>query len=141
MQIKNILATKGMKVVTIRPDQTLREVVTTLATNKIGALVVVDLQNKPVGIISERDVIRVASQNEKFLTNLVRDVMTKDVIFGSPNDDVHSVQKTMTEGHFRHLPIVEGGKLTGIISIRDVVKAMLDEYAGEIDTLQTMIKG
>jgi len=141
MQIKNILATKGMKVVTIRPDQTLRDVVATLATNKIGALVVVDDQNKPVGIISERDIIRVASQDEKFLSLPVKGVMTTKVIVGSPQDDVHAVEKTMTLGHFRHLPIVEGGKLTGIVSIRDIVKAMLDKYEGEIDTLQTFIKG
>lgn len=141
MQIKNILATKGMNVITIRPDQTLSDVVAVLTERRIGALVVVDARNKPVGIISERDIIRAASQSEKFFARTVQEVMTTNLIVGSPNDDAHSVEKTMTERHFRHLPIVEDGKLMGMISIRDIVKAMLDEYEGKIDTLQTIIKG
>ncbi len=141
MQIKHILATKGINVVTIRPDQTLRDVVMTLAKNKIGALVVVNDQGKPVGIISERDIIRAASQNENFSTQPVQGMMTTAVITGSPHDDVRSVQKTMTEKRFRHLPIMEEGKLAGMISIGDIVKAMLEEYEGEIETLQTYVKG
>lgn len=141
MQIKNILATKGMQVITIRPEQTLRDVVTMLSERRIGALVVVDGAGKPVGIISERDIIRTASHDDKFFGRQVKEAMTTAVIFGSPNDDVHSVEKTMTERHFRHLPIVEDGKLTGMISIRDIIKALLGKYEGEIDTLQTVIKG
>ncbi len=141
MQIKNILAKKGMNVITIRPDQTLRDVVALLAKHKIGVLVVVDASGKPAGIISERDIIRVADQNENFFKTRIDAVMTKDVVVGSPDDDLKSVQQTMTQRKFRHLPVMEQGKLIGIISIGDVVKAIVEEYQGEIETLQTQITG
>lgn len=141
MQIKNILAKKGMNVITIRPDQTLRDVVALLAKHKIGVLVVVDASGKPAGIISERDIIRVADQNENFFKTRIDTVMTKDVVVGSPDDDLKSVQQTMTQRKFRHLPVMEQGKLIGIISIGDVVKAIVEEYQGEIETLQTQITG
>jgi CBS domain-containing protein len=141
MQIKHILATKGVSVITIRPEQTLRDAVAALAKHRIGALVVVNEKGLPVGIISERDIIRAASQNGKFFDLSVKQVMTTNVTTGSPQDDLKSVEKTMTERRFRHLPIVDEGKLAGIISIGDVVKAMVEEYQGEIDTLQTYIKG
>ncbi len=141
MQIKNILAKKGMNVITIRPDQTLRDVVALLAKHKIGVLVVVDASGKPAGIISERDIIRVADQNKNFFKTRVDTVMTKDVVVGSPDDDLKSVQQTMTQRKFRHLPVMEHGKLIGIVSISDLVKAIVEEYQGEIETLETQITG
>lgn len=141
MQIKHILAKKGMNVVTIRPDQNLRDVIAALAKHKIGVLVVVDVSGKPTGIISERDIIRVADQNENFFKVRVDAVMIKDVIVGSPEDDLKSVQQTMTLRRFRHLPVVEQGKLVGIVSISDLVKAIVEEYQGEIETLETQITG
>jgi CBS domain-containing protein len=141
MQIKNILAKKGMNVITIRPDQTLRDVVAVLASHKIGAIVVVDAAGKPIGIISERDIIRVANQTKNFFETRIDSVMTKDVVIGSPDDDLKSVQRTMTQRKFRHLPVMEQGKLVGIISIGDVVKAFVEQYQGEIETLQTQIAG
>jgi CBS domain-containing protein len=141
MQIKNILAKKGMNVITIRPDQTLRDVVAVLAQRKIGVLVVVDPGGKPVGIISERDVIRIAHQTEDFFKIRIDAVMTKDVVVGSPDDDLKSVQQTMTQRKFRHLPVMEQGRLVGIVSISDLVKAIVEEYQGEIETLETQITG
>lgn len=67
--------------------------------------------------------------------------MSRGVVTGSPQDDLHSVLRTMTENRFRHLPITEEGKLAGIVSIGDIVKAQLDEYQGEIDTLETRVTG
>ncbi len=121
MQIKHILAKKGLNVITIRPDQTLRDVVAVLAKNRIGALVVVDNAGKPVGIISERDIIRVAGQNENFYKLRVDQVMTKKVVVGSPEDDLKSVEHTMTQKRFRHLPVMEQGKLVGIVLRSDIV--------------------
>lgn len=141
MQIKHILAKKGMNVVTIRPDQNLRDVVALLAKQKIGALVVVDVSGKPVGIITERDIIRAASARDNFFNSRVDAVMTKDVVVGSPEDDLKSVQLTMARRKFRHLPVVEQGKLCGIVSITDLIQAIVDQYQGEIETLETQITG
>ncbi len=111
-----------------------------MAKRRIGALVVVDAQGKLTGIISERDVVRLAAAHGAAAFDLViGDVMTKDVIIGTPQDDVLSVAHTMTERRFRHLPILEGDELIGMISIGDVMKAQRDAYRGEIDTLQTHI--
>lgn len=141
MNVRTILATKGTHVVTVRPDQTIREAVRLLAQHNIGALVAVDEAGKPVGIISERDIVRAAARYEDrdIFAMRVEEIMTKNVITGAPQDDLHSVAHTMTERRFRHLPIVEGGRLVGIVSIGDVVKAQRDLYQGEVDTLQTQI--
>jgi CBS domain-containing protein len=139
MNVKRILAVKGTNVVTIRPEQLVREATVLLGKHNIGALVVVDEADKPVGIISERDIIRQAARNEQVFTQVVGEIMTRDLITGLPQDDLHSVANTMTEKRIRHLPIVEKGKLVGIVSIGDVVKAQRDHYRGEVDTLQTQI--
>ncbi len=140
MQISTILATKDSTVVTVRPDQTVREAVALLADKRIGAVVVVDEANRPIGIVSERDVVRVLAQNDHVLSEPVSRVMTIDVIIARPGDDSKAVSKTMTVKRFRHLPVMDHGELVGIISIGDVVKAQLDEYEGEIETLQTRVE-
>jgi CBS domain-containing protein len=139
MKISNILATKGIVVYTIRPSQTAHNAVALLARHNIGALVVVDDEGRPVGIISERDIVRALVRGDDVLTKTVDQVMTKTVISALPQDDIQSVMQTMTDKRFRHLPVVEQGKLSGIVSIGDVIKALLAEYRGEIDTLQTQI--
>ncbi len=139
MKVKSILATKGTNVITIRPEQSVKDAVILLAKHNIGALIVVDESGQPIGIISERDIIRTAARREDVFLRPVSKVMTKDVITGVPQDDLISVAHTMTEKRFRHLPIIDRGKLVGIISIGDVVKAQRDQYQGEIDTLQTQM--
>ena len=141
MNIKSILAKKGMNVVTIRPEQVIREAISRLAEYNIGALVVMDETNLPVGILSERDITRALANDEQIFSKLVSDLMTKNVITALPQDDLISVANTMTEKRVRHLPVVEKGKLVGIVSIGDVLKAQRDQYKGEVDTLQTQILG
>jgi CBS domain-containing protein len=141
MNIKSILAKKGMNVVTIRPEQVIREALSRLAEYNIGALVVMDETNLPVGILSEPDITRALANDEQIFSKLVSDLMTKNVITALPQDDLISVANTMTEKRVRHLPVVEKGKLVGIISIGDVLKAQRDQYKGEVDTLQTQILG
>ena len=141
MNVARLLATKGMNVVTIRPDQTIREAIDLLVRHNIGALVVVEETDKPVGIISERDVVRQLARNEALFTDPVGSIMTRHVITGMPQDDLQTVAKTMTEKRIRHLPLVDQGKLVGIISIGDVVRAQRDQYQGEIETLHTQILG
>lgn len=139
MKLMRILATKTGDVITIHPERQIREAVQLLAEYNIGALVVVDEKDKPVGILSERDIVRRAVENEDVFSERVQDIMTKRVIIGMPQDDLYSVINTMTEKRFRHLPIMDEGRLIGIISIGDVLKAQRDAYQGEIDTLETQI--
>lgn len=141
MNIKSILAKKGMSVVTIRPEQSIREAIARLAKYNIGALVVMDETDLPVGILSERDITRTLASDEHIFAKSVGDLMTKNVITGLPQDDLISVANTMTEKRIRHLPVVDKGKLVGIVSIGDVLKAQRDQYKGEVDTLQTQILG
>jgi CBS domain-containing protein len=140
MQISNILAKKGGTVFTLKPGQTIREAIALLVGKRIGALMVVDETGKVVGLLSERDIIREAARNEALFDQPVSGIMTKDVIVAHPGDDLKAVEKTMTERRFRHLPIMDHGELVGIVSIGDVVKAALDEYEGEIETLQTRVE-
>ena len=139
MNIASLLASKGAKVVTIGPEQTVRDALKLLAQHNIGALVVVDGGARPVGILSERDVVRAAARSESLFGDAVSRLMTRDVIVGLPSDDLVSVGVTMTEKRIRHLPVVEGGRLVGIVSIGDVVKAQRDKYQGEVDTLQIQL--
>jgi CBS domain-containing protein len=139
MNIARILATKGGDVFTIRPVHTIRQALGILAERNVGALIVVDGDGHPVGMLSERDIVRNLARNDQLLGQTVDSIMTKDVIVGSPQDDLVTVVYTMTERRIRHLPVVNAGALVGIVSIGDVVKAQRDQYEGEVDTLQTQI--
>jgi CBS domain-containing protein len=136
MNIASLLASKGVKVVTIGPHESIRGALLLLARHNIGALVVVEGQGTLVGIVSERDIVRALARTETILVEPVAVIMTREVVIGTPQDDLVAVGTTMTERHIRHLPVVEGGRLVGIVSIGDVVKAQRDQYQGEVDTLQ-----
>ena len=110
-----------------------------LAQHNIGALVVVEAGMRPIGILSERDVVRAAVKNEAVFPLLVSQLMTRDLVLGAPGDDLSAVGHTMVQRRIRHLPVVDGGKLVGMISIGDIVKAQRDQYQGEVDTLQTIV--
>jgi len=138
MNIANILARKGSIAVTVRPEESIREALALLARHNIGALIAVQGE-RPVGILSERDIVREAAHNERFFARTVGDLMTRDVITGHPNDDLLTVAHTMTERRIRHLPVVDKDRLIGMVSIGDVVKAQRDHYQGEVDTLQTQL--
>jgi CBS domain-containing protein len=138
MNIANILARKGSMAVTVRPEQSIREALALLARHNIGALIAVQGE-RPVGILSERDIVREAAHNESFFARTVADLMTRDVITGQPHDDLLTVAHTMTERRIRHLPVVDKDRLVGMVSIGDVVKAQRDHYQGEVDTLQTQL--
>ena len=97
---------------------------------------VVDGQGALVGIVSERDIVRALARTEAIVVQPVAVIMTREVVIGTPQDDLVAVCNTMTERHIRHLPVVEGSRLVGIVSIGDVVKAQRDQYQGEVDTLQ-----
>jgi CBS domain-containing protein len=139
MNIASILATKGGQVFTIRPEQTVRQALAVLGERNVGALVVVDPSGGAIGILSERDIVRHLARDEQALALPVDKLMTRDLVLAVPQDDLRSVGTTMVQRRIRHLPIVDGGKLVGIVSIGDVVKAQRDQYLGEVDTLETQL--
>jgi CBS domain-containing protein len=139
MNVASILAKKGSKVITCRPAQSIRQALSLLAEHNIGALVVVDERGAPAGIVSERDIVREAARDERLFGRSVGEIMTRDVVVGVPEDALRAVGHTMTQRRIRHLPVMADGRLVGIVSIGDVVKAERDEFLGEIDTLQTQV--
>ncbi len=140
MTVKAILEQKGHDVFTFGPNEKLADAIRILTEHRIGALVITNGDRKIVGILSERDIVRAASRDEATVFGLtVGSLMSRDVIVGVPQDDLASAGSTMTERRIRHLPVVEKGRLVGIISIGDVVKAQRDQYQGEVDTLQTQL--
>ncbi len=142
MKVKEILRIKGSGVKTIRPEAPVREVVDLLTKHAIGALVVVEDSGRVVGIVSERDVLkRVLKSDACDLSTPVRAVMTEDVIVGLPDDDLDYVMNVITQNKIRHLPIVSGKSLAGIVSIGDVVKSLLKEIEFENRRLKDYIKG
>jgi len=141
MTIASLLARKGGRVVTIRPEQSIRQALGLLATHNIGALVVVTETGAAVGIVSERDVVRGAVRDERVFDHTVETIMTRDVVVAVPQDDLASVAHIMTERRIRHLPVLDAGRLIGIVSIGDVVKAQRDQYAGQVQTLEVQLLG
>ena len=139
MNIAHLLAGKGRGVVTIGPEDSIRQALGLLAQHNIGALIVVDSRQQPVGILSERDIVREAARNEGVFAQPVSALMTRNVVIGAPQDDVQAVAHTMTERRIRHVPVMDQGALVGIVSIGDLVKAQRDQYEGELETLQTQL--
>jgi CBS domain-containing protein len=141
MNIQSILATKGTHVVTISPHQSVREAIAALIGHNIGALVVANAAGQPVGLLTERDIIRAVATNEAIFSLPVSALMARQIVTGIPEDDLEAVAHTMTERRTRHVPVVDAGQLVGIVSIGDIVKAQRDQYQGELYTLQTMLLG
>jgi CBS domain-containing protein len=140
MKIQSILNTKGRRVFTIQPHQSVRDALVLFIEHNIGSLVVVNDVNQPVGMLSERDIIRAAVTNEAIFTSHVGALMSQEVITGMPDADLEAIAHTMTEKRTRHVLILDGeGCLAGIISIGDVVKAQRDRYQGELYTLETQL--
>ncbi|MGV8909365.1 MAG: CBS domain-containing protein [Propionicimonas sp.] len=132
MKIDDIIRKKGADVVTIAPAATVSDLVDLLAKHNIGAVVVSDDGVTIGGIVSERDVVRrLATQGPDVLAKAVSTIMTADVKTCGVEDSLESTAQTMTYGRFRHLPVVEDGKLVAIISIGDVVKYRIDQLTDE----------
>jgi len=127
---------------TVPPETSVADATEELSARRIGALIVSADGSVPLGILSERDIVReLGRRGPAVLSNEVGDVMTKDLITCVPQESADEVMQKMTAGRFRHLPVMEGGRMVGLISIGDVVKARLSELAMEKDALEGMIKG
>lgn len=140
MRIRDILQTKGSDVVVIAPDASVRDLVALLRQHNLGAVVVSGDGATMAGIVSERDVVRRLATDPDVLTARVSDVMTDVVHTCSPADSVDSLMATMTDHRIRHLPVLDDdGRLSGIVSIGDVVKSTITELQYERDRLQEYV--
>lgn len=136
MRINDVLRRKGGDVVTVRPDETVQRLLELLAEHGIGALVVSVDGSSVDGIVSERDVVRqLHHRGPAILEDLVSQIMTTDVETCDVDADTESLARRMTDRRVRHVPVVHEGRLSGIVSIGDVVKQRLDELQTERDSL------
>jgi CBS domain-containing protein len=140
MRIQDVIKHKAdQAVVTIGPDATVRELIALLARHNVGALVVSEDGERVSGIVSERDVVRRLHDDEGVLDSPVSAIMTADVRTCSGEDALTELMQTMTEHRIRHVPVVAEGRLTGIISIGDVVKNRIGELEFERDQLDNYV--
>jgi CBS domain-containing protein len=141
MHVNNILSAKGGHVVSIGPTATLETAVRTLAEHKIGALLVLGPDRRIVGILSERDIVRVlAEEGAGALTKPLSQVMTRKVFTCSPSETIGVIMERMTAGKFRHVPVIEQDQVVGVVSIGDVVKYRLQEMEHESAALRDYIQ-
>jgi CBS domain-containing protein len=141
MHVEDILSVKGSNVLSIEPTATLEIAVRTLAQHKIGALLVLGPDRRIVGILSERDIVRVlAEQGASALTQPLAQVMTRKVFTCSPSETIGVIMERMTAGKFRHVPVIDQEQVVGVVSIGDVVKYRLQEIEHESAALRDYIQ-
>ena len=141
MLVSQILRAKGDAVFTVTPEDTVGQVAELLHSRRVGALVVMQ-GDRVAGIVSERDIVRaVTGGDEKVTARPVSAYMTADVVFAGPGETVDSLLSRMTDRRIRHLPVVQAGRLVGIVSIGDLVKWKISEVEAEADGLKAYIAG
>ena len=141
-KVRVCLEKKGRRLITISPDDTVEAAIRKLVDNKIGAMPVCDAKGNLIGIISERDLLKECAQRAKRINKTpVKDIMTVDVVIGILEDDLDYVMDIMTQKGIRHLPIMDGPKLEGMVSIRDVVDIQLEKSKAEARFLNDYISG
>jgi CBS domain-containing protein len=140
MFVSDILKGKGGNVVSLTSEQPVGEALALMAQHRIGAVLVLDAGGVIAGILSERDLVRAMHRHGKAVFDKqVADLMTTPVVTCSPKDPVGAIEGMMTAQRFRHVPVVEEGKLIGIVSIGDVVKNRIEEAEAEVDALRRYI--
>ncbi|CDI03192.1 putative Signal-transduction protein with CBS domains [Candidatus Competibacter denitrificans Run_A_D11] len=140
LQLKEILKNKGGQPVTVPEASTVGSAIRTMNEHRVGSVMVQGPDGEPIGILTERDVVRLYAQGEgDFETMLVKDWMTTDMTTGQPDDSVSEILAIMTVKRFRHLPVIEETRMVGVISLGDLVKAQLEEIAFEAKVLREYI--
>jgi CBS domain-containing protein len=141
MKIREFLKRSGQQVVTCMPSDTLEAVAKLMHVHDIGAMPVCELGIRIVGIISERDLVRTfATTSWSELQHMrVRDIMTTRVVSCTPDDSMQTAQRVMRKNHFRHVPVVESGRVLGMLSIRDTLALRLQESQYEINVLRDVV--
>lgn len=141
MNVKAILAAKGGEIVCIEPTADLAAATQLLSANRIGAVLIRGAGGHIAGILSERDIVRALSQHGPAALSLpIGQVMTREVTTCTEEDNIATIMERMTQGKFRHMPVVSKGKLVGLISIGDVVKQRVEEIERESDALRDYIR-
>ena len=142
MTVAAILKRKGHEVASISPTATIAELADMLAAKRIGAVVVQDAAGQLLGIISERDIVAaLAAHRGRVLDMTAGQLMTRSLKTATPQTTVAECMNLMTAGRFRHLPVLDRGKLVGIVSIGDVVKARIMQQDHEVDSLKAYVSG
>ncbi len=143
MLVQHILQQKGdIKVITVKPGATVANAAELLSQHRIGALIVSTDGKHVSGILSERDIVReLGRRGPASLSDTVETLMTAKIISCARQDRTNDVLQKMTDGRFRHMPVMDGAEMVGLISIGDVVKARLAELTTDLDALEGMIKG
>src|SRR5437870_12941317 len=137
MKLRDILRVKGHHVYTVRPDQTVQDAVQILMQHRVGALLVEDAERRAVGIITERDVLRECVDRAAELGHVpVREAMTRDLIIGVPDDEIGYTMGIMMQIRIRHLPVMDGGDVAGMISVGDGGKGTVDVTECEYSDLK-----
>jgi CBS domain-containing protein len=140
MRVADLLRSKGSEVATVPPGVSVAGLLEDLARHNIGAMVVADETGGVIGIVSERDVVRrLHERGAELLTVPVEEIMTRQVVTCTPNDGVDSLAAVMTERRVRHMPVVEDGRLVGIVSIGDVVKSRIEQLESDREQLESYI--
>lgn len=142
MTISAILKHKGRDVACVPPTATIAEVARLLGRRRIGAALVLDSADQVLGIVSERDIVcSLAEHGAATMDRTAAQLMTRDLHIASPSTTVPQAMEMMTVGRFRHLPVMDGDQLLGIVSIGDIVKARLDQQEQEVDSLKAYVAG
>jgi len=140
MQLKEILKTKGGQPVTVLASASVADAIHAMSEHKVGSVIIPNADGSPAGIFTERDVLKLCAEGRTdFAKMSIRPCMTCDMTTGKPEDSVSEVLAIMTAKRFRHLPVVEDGKMVGMVSIGDLVKAKLEETAQEAQSLRDYI--
>ena len=142
MTVAAILKHKGHDVARVAATATIAEVSETLTARRIGALLVMDTADQLLGIISERDIVRCLSEHGgRVLEMTAGQLMTRELQTATPRTTAQQAMAMMTEGRFRHLPVLDGGRLVGVVSIGDIVKARIMQQEQEVDSLKAYVAG
>jgi CBS domain-containing protein len=142
LTVRELLERKGYDIWSISPDASVHDAVQVLDEKNVGALMVVDEDMELIGLVSERDVARkIVLREEPTKHTPVRQIMTQDVLYVTPDESIEECMAIMTDKHIRHLPVLEDDKLIGVISIGDVVKSVIGEKEFMIEQLEHYIQG
>ncbi len=142
MKVRELLEAKGKDTVSIDVSSSVDDAIRSMNSRKISAIIVTE-NGKTVGIFTERDVVRcyIATGGRSFKEVPVRDAMIRDLIVAVPDEDIHEVSATMVEKNIRHLPVVDDGRIIGMLSIRDIIQTQVTKLTSEIHYLKDYIAG